>query len=106
MVSNINSEEFEDLVQAEGDNLEIIDVREPDEYQEIRIKGSKLIPMGEIANRADEIDWNKKVIVVCRSGNRSDYIAGMLAENGKEVINLDGGILDLVSRDCEQLEKG
>lgn len=101
----INSKKFKELMEKENENLEIIDVREESEFKTIRIKNSKLIPMGEVMDNLDKIDWEKKVILVCRSGGRSGYVGEMLNSLGKETVNLDGGIsgLELDGYDC--LEK-
>ena len=104
-VKNIGSQEFIDLLTKKGDDVEIIDVREDDEYTLIKIKDSKLIPVNQIATRLNEIDWNKKVVVVCRSGSRSAYVASHLAAMGKDVVNLQGGIYELYRNNCNCLEK-
>ena len=108
MIKNISVREFNEKMDSMGENLEIIDVREPSEYEEIRIKGSKLISLGEIVEKIKEIDWTKKIILVCRSGARSAYAAELLSTNGhsdKELFNLDGGIMALDLAGCECLEK-
>lgn len=88
---NIDIQEFKKLIQEKKDSLEIIDVREQDEYEIIRFKNSKLIPVMGVQNRINEIDWNKTVIFICRSGARSGYVARSL--NGDyESLNLEGGI--------------
>ena len=105
MDKNKSIEEFNQLMQSERDNLEIIDVREPDEFESLRIKDSKLIPMYDVMGKVDEIDWNKKVILVCRTGSRSSFVASSLDEAGKTVMNLVGGIIELNSSGSEFLEK-
>lgn len=105
MYNSINHEEFKQLLKEDQDNLEIIDVREENEYKIVRVKDSKLIPMGEILNNLDKIDWNKKVILICRSGARSGYVAQILGGLGKEVINMSGGIYSLELDNCDCLKK-
>ena len=76
-----------------GDNLLLLDVREPYEYQ-IANLGGTLIPMNDVPNRLAEIDRNRDVIVQCRSGARSQRVAEFLRQSGYEkVANLAGGIL-------------
>lgn len=106
MVKDIDGKKFREMIDEEGDQLEIIDVREKDEYDEIRVKNSKLIPMDEVGSRIDDIDWSKKVVFVCRSGARSRYIADVLAQSGKDIVNLSGGIYALDRDECDCLEKG
>jgi len=76
-----------------GEDVYILDVREPFEYQIANI-GGKLIPPGEVPQRLGEIDRNREVIVQCRSGGRSQKIAEFLKQAGyPSVVNLEGGIL-------------
>jgi adenylyltransferase/sulfurtransferase len=76
-----------------GEEVYIIDVREPYEYQIAQI-GGKLIPQNEVPQRLAEIDREREVIVQCRSGARSQRIAEYLKQSGyPNVVNLAGGIL-------------
>lgn len=79
-----------------GENLFILDVREPKEYAEVNM-GALLIPLGQVmAGQIDEIeDWkDKEVIVHCRSGMRSMQACAMLDQLGfSNTKNLAGGIL-------------
>jgi len=77
-----------------GDDLIVVDVREPQEYQISRIEGSVLIPLGEIPQRHAEIDRTRLVVCQCRSGVRSAKAAVFLRGAGfPRVVNLTGGIL-------------
>ena len=74
------------------EKFSLIDVREPFEYDIARIAGARLIPLGEIAARIDEIE-NGEVIVHCHSGARSAQAVQLLRERGlTNVYNLAGGI--------------
>ena len=76
-----------------GENVQLIDVREPYEYQIAQI-GGKLIPQNDVPQRLAEIDRDRDVVVHCRSGARSQRIAEFLKQNGyPRVANLAGGIL-------------
>jgi adenylyltransferase/sulfurtransferase len=76
-----------------GENLFILDVREPFEYQIANI-GGKLIPQNEVPQRLAEIDRNQEIIVHCKAGGRSQRIAEFLKQSGyPNVANLAGGIL-------------
>jgi adenylyltransferase/sulfurtransferase len=74
--------------------LQIIDVREPHEYEIARLPNSKLIPLGEIVARRDEIDPTRTTIVHCKMGGRSARAIQALKNAGfpGELINLAGGI--------------
>jgi len=76
-----------------GENLFILDVREPFEYKIANI-GGKLIPQNEVPQRLAEIDRDREIIVQCKSGGRSQRIAEFLKQSGfPNVANLAGGIL-------------
>jgi rhodanese-related sulfurtransferase len=71
----------------------LLDVREPWEFQTCHIEGSQLVPMGEIASRAPELDSAKEVVVICHHGGRSMQVAMFLEKQGfSEVTNLAGGV--------------
>jgi adenylyltransferase/sulfurtransferase len=73
--------------------FELIDVRETFEYEIARINGAKLIPLGEIAERADELHRERPIVVHCHSGQRSAEAVRLLQQRGfAEVYNLEGGI--------------
>jgi rhodanese-related sulfurtransferase len=93
-VKDINANEFRQLIDIKKGDLEIIDVREQDEFSVIKFKHSRLIPMDDLKNRLEEIDWNRMVVFVCRTGARSRYIASVVMDNKRKIINLQGGIVD------------
>jgi sulfur-carrier protein adenylyltransferase/sulfurtransferase len=73
--------------------FDLVDVREPFEYEIARIDGAQLIPLGEIAERADELQRGQQIIVHCHSGGRSAEAVRLLQERGfTNVYNLEGGI--------------
>jgi molybdopterin/thiamine biosynthesis adenylyltransferase/rhodanese-related sulfurtransferase len=75
-----------------GENIFVLDVREPHEYQ-IANLGAKLIPLGDLPARAGELDPSREIVVHCKSGGRSQKASEFLAQNGfKNVHNLAGGI--------------
>ena len=76
-----------------GGRPELLDVREPWEFELARIEGSKLIPMGELAGRVSELDPARETVVICHHGNRSAYVARALQRAGfTKVFNLEGGV--------------
>src|SRR6266853_1087394 len=73
--------------------IELVDVREPFEYEIARIDGAQLIPLGEIANRADELQRGQQIVVHCHSGTRSAQAVRLLQQRGfSNVYNREGGI--------------
>lgn len=90
----ITTEEVDKLLK-EGKELQLIDVREVEEYKDGHIKGAKLIPLGQLDVRFDEIDLNKETIMICRSGARSSRACDFLADRGyKKIKNMVGGMLN------------
>jgi sulfur-carrier protein adenylyltransferase/sulfurtransferase len=77
-----------------GEDLQIIDVREPNEYEIARIPNSKLIPLGQVVNSLSEIDPRRETIVHCKMGGRSAKAIEALRKAGftGPLTNLKGGI--------------
>ena len=77
-----------------GEDIQLIDVRQPDEYAFAKIKGAKLIPLGEIVQRMKELDANKEIVLQCKAGGRSATAIQMLTRAGFQgkMSNLRGGI--------------
>jgi len=80
---------------ARGEELLLIDVREPSEHARARIEGAKLMPLGQLETRLGELDgWRaKRVVIHCHHGGRSARACSLLRQHGFErVENLAGGI--------------
>ena len=77
-----------------GDDIQIIDVREPHEYEIGQIPNSKLIPLGQVLNRMNEIDPDRETVVHCKMGGRSAKAIEALQRSGfaGHLVNLKGGI--------------
>jgi molybdopterin/thiamine biosynthesis adenylyltransferase/rhodanese-related sulfurtransferase len=76
-----------------GDDLFVLDVREPHEYQICNL-GGHLIPLGELSRRVNELDSSREIVAHCRSGKRSAEAVEFLRSAGfRKVLNLKGGIL-------------
>ncbi|HEV8185321.1 MAG TPA: molybdopterin-synthase adenylyltransferase MoeB [Chthoniobacterales bacterium] len=76
-----------------GENLTLLDVREPFEDEIARIDGRMLIPLGELSDRLREIPRSAPVVVYCHTGVRSAHAAELLQQAGiEQVYNLTGGI--------------
>jgi adenylyltransferase/sulfurtransferase len=78
----------------QGDDVQIIDVREQKEYDVARLPDSKLIPLGQLVNRMSEIDPNRETILHCKGGGRSARALEALRNAGfkGKLLNLKGGI--------------
>jgi rhodanese-related sulfurtransferase len=81
---------------GEPPEIQIIDVREAREFTDAlgHIRGARLLPLSELGARIDEIDRQRPVVAVCRSGARSAQATVLLQKAGfKDVANLAGGML-------------
>lgn len=92
-MKEISVEELKELKES-GSDFQLIDVREPHEYDICNLEG-ELIPMGQVPNNVDKIDKEKQVILYCRSGRRSADVITWLEKNHHltNLYNLQGGIL-------------
>jgi rhodanese-related sulfurtransferase len=73
--------------------FQVIDVREPEEWNDGHIKEATLIPLGTLTQKLSQIDQKKPVLVVCRSGRRSANASKILGSQGFQVFNLNGGMI-------------
>jgi rhodanese-related sulfurtransferase len=76
-----------------GEDLVLLDVREEWELKVASVPNIVHIPMGQVPARLNELDPQKEVVVLCRSGRRSWDIAAFLQQHGFRAVNLAGGIL-------------
>jgi adenylyltransferase/sulfurtransferase len=93
VLEEITATELNDLIKNNPE-IQIIDVREPHEYEIANIPNTKLIPLSQITARAKEIDSSRTAIVHCKGGVRSAKAIGELKTNGfpGRLVNLKGGI--------------
>jgi adenylyltransferase/sulfurtransferase len=93
MIEEISATELKRRLDA-GDDIQLIDVRQPEEWAFAKIEGAKLIPLGEIMNRRDEIDETRETVIHCKAGMRSARAVQVLQQAGfkGELKNLKGGI--------------
>ena len=78
---------------AKHEDFDLIDVREPYEWQIARLPGARLIPLGELAGTMSSLDSTREIVVYCRSGARSADATRHLRAAGFRASNLAGGIL-------------
>ncbi|WP_078544460.1 rhodanese-like domain-containing protein [Litchfieldia alkalitelluris] len=77
-----------------GEKLELVDVREDEEVEFGMVPGAKHIKMGEIPANLDYFEKDKEYIFICRSGRRSENVCYYLQEQGYNVRNMIGGMLE------------
>lgn len=95
-VKRLQPKEVEKILEGDrqGEFIQL-DVRQPEEYEAGHIPGSRLIPLGELEIRYNELERDKKIITYCRSGHRSMGAAILLCGLGfKGIYVMDGGMLD------------
>ena len=90
-VPALNPQELSELLKSATHPL-VVDVREPEEYQEGHIAGSKLIPLGELHLHLNELSKDTDIVCVCASGSRSSVATRQLVSAGYKAINMNGGM--------------
>jgi adenylyltransferase/sulfurtransferase len=94
MMDEITSTELKQRLD-QGDDIQIIDVREDNEVAIARIPNSVHIPLGQVLNRMNEIDQTRETVVHCKMGGRSARAIDALQRSGfrGKLVNLKGGII-------------
>lgn len=91
-IPTISVHELKQKIDANG-AVTVLDVREPFEYEIAHIEGTKLIPLGELPRRLDELERHGEIAVHCKSGKRSAQAVQLLRRAGfTNVVNIEGGI--------------
>ena len=81
-----------------GDDVTLIDVREPHEFAEVRIPHAVNVPMSTIAEHLDEVPMDGPVYIVCQAGGRSTRVVEALESRGWDnLVNVDGGTMQWVA---------
>lgn len=93
MVEEISASELKRKMDA-GEDIQLIDVRQPGEFSFAKIQGSKLIPLGELLGRMSELDESRQTVIHCKMGVRSARAIEALRQSGYkgDLKNLRGGI--------------
>lgn len=91
MAADFTPQEVSDLL-ARGE-IQLIDVRQPDEYEAGRIAGGRLVELTRLASEAQTIDRDRPVVFYCRSGSRSAMATEAFAQAGYDAHNMAGGML-------------
>jgi rhodanese-related sulfurtransferase len=80
--------------QGDGEGALIVDVREPNEYAQLRAKGAVLLPLGRLNNRVKDLPRDRELLLMCRTGARSANATKFLQAQGFEnVTNVNGGMV-------------
>ncbi len=90
----VDSATLKKMIDTEGDNLLLYDIRTPAEYQQGMIRGGKLTPLDVVPSMMNEIPTDKTIVFYCRSGVRSAHACEYVNEQlDLDAINLSGGII-------------
>ena len=87
------------LATERADGRRLFDVREPEEYEEVRVPGAVLVPLATVPDELAQFAGGDTVYVICRSGARSRKAVQFLRANGIDAVNVAGGTLAWVAAD-------
>lgn len=87
-----------------GEDIFLLDVREPDEVAEWAYPFGVHIPMGQLGDRLEELPTDRTIVVACAAGSRSAAVASALSERGWTAENLTGGAIAWAAMDAESDE--
>lgn len=89
----MNEITFDDFYQLyQNEQLSLVDVREVEEFQTLHLEGAQNLPLSQLADIYDQLDKDLLHYVICKSGMRSARACQFLAEQGYDVINVQGGM--------------
>ncbi|MDB8627277.1 rhodanese-like domain-containing protein [Streptococcus parasanguinis] len=80
------------LAKYQAGEIQVVDVREQEEYDALHLDGVTLLPLSELLDRYTELDKDQSYYVICKSGRRSARACQFLEEQGYDVTNVQGGM--------------
>jgi len=83
--------DIDELAERCEHGVVLIDVRNPDEYENFRVPGARLIPLPDVPERIEEIPEDETVYVICQTGSRSARAVEYLNRQGHDTVNVRGG---------------
>ena len=89
-IAEISVDELEEQL---GEGARLVDVRQPYEFDEMRVSGAVLVPLATLPDNVDAFRGDGPVYVICKTGSRSARACEFLATHGVEAINVAGGTL-------------
>jgi rhodanese-related sulfurtransferase len=85
--------DVDELARLHAQGVQILDVREDDEFAAARVPGTQHIPLGELVERIDEVPEEGTVYVICARGARSARAVEHLLRQGRDAVNVAGGTI-------------
>lgn len=89
-MKDITFDDFYQIYQKES--LSVLDVREVEEFEALHLEGARNFPLSQLADTYEQLDKTQPYYVICKSGIRSARACQFLAEQGYEVVNVQGGM--------------
>jgi rhodanese-related sulfurtransferase len=83
--------DVDELARLRETEVALVDVREPDEYENFHVPGAQLIPLADVPERIEEIPDDQRVYVICATGARSARAVEFLNRQGYDTVNVAGG---------------
>ncbi|MEY2453752.1 MAG: hypothetical protein QOD92_3326 [Acidimicrobiaceae bacterium] len=83
--------DIEELARLRETKIVLVDVREPDEFENFHVPGAQLIPLADVPERIEEIPDDQRVYVICATGGRSGRAVEFLNNQGYDTVNVAGG---------------
>lgn len=80
------------LAKYQAGEIQVVDVREQEEYDALHLDGVTLLPLSELLDRYTELDKDQSYYVICKSGRRSARACQFLEEQGYDATNVQGGM--------------
>ena len=90
-MKELSFDAFYQLYQKES--LSVLDVREVEQFEPLHLEGAQNLPLSQLADTYDQLDKDLLHYVICKSGMRSVRACQFLAEQGYDVINVQGGMM-------------
>lgn len=89
----------------EAQNMRLIDVREPAEFDEVHVHGAELFPLSRLRNGEVPVEDERQLVLICRSGARSAMAANHLEAQGfREIINIDDGTMGAIPHGADHVK--
>ena len=85
--------DIETLADRLASGQPVVDVRQPDEYEEAHVPGLRLIPLDQVPDRVQDFERDGEVYVICKSGGRSAKAVEFLRAQGVDAVNVAGGTM-------------
>ena len=91
-MQNWTPQELANQLQKAAEQIQLLDVREPWEYEIVHLENSRLVPLSQLTYGLSELDKALPVVVICHHGIRSAHACYLLERLGFQAVNLTGGI--------------